>query len=159
MVWRDYSAFFWLSRGWWPTHTISTHLEPFLFMGGGTRLDIIVHMLWVAMLVLPEDTTLNFTTKTTSPLCKLLGNKLQECVSASFMQALIHLLPILLYVFWKVLVQKLVYLISSKKNNETKILSKQTDSFKIKFDKNVILKYICTSIFSLLFWRWSTSLF
>ena len=35
-----------------------------------------------------------FTNKTTSPLCKTLGNKLQECVAASSMQALIHLLPI-----------------------------------------------------------------
>ena len=45
MVWRDYRALFQLSRGWWPGHTISTHLQPFLFMGGGTRIDIIAHML------------------------------------------------------------------------------------------------------------------
>ena len=31
----------------------------------------------------------------------------------------------------------------------------KADSFKIKFDRNVILKYISTSIFCLLFWRWS----
>ena len=48
------------------------------------------------MLVLPEDTTFYFTNKTTSPLCKLFGNKLKECVAASSMQALIHLLPVLL---------------------------------------------------------------
>ena len=33
------------SRGWWPSHNILTHLQSFLFMGGGTRLDIIAHML------------------------------------------------------------------------------------------------------------------
>ena len=45
LVWRDYRALFRLSRGWQPAHTISTHLQPFLFMAGGTRLDIIVHVL------------------------------------------------------------------------------------------------------------------
>ena len=53
------------------------------------------------MFVSPEGTTFYFTTKTTSPLCKILGNKLQECVAASSMQALIRLLPLLLCVFWE----------------------------------------------------------
>ena len=56
-------------------------------MGGGTRLGIIAHMLMGAvMLVSPAGTT--------SPLFKHFGNKLQECVEASSMQALIHLLHI-----------------------------------------------------------------
>ena len=49
-----------------------------------------------------------------------------------------------------------VYLIHQRNTMKRKVLVKQTDSFKVKFDKNVILKYICTSIFCLLFWRWST---
>ena len=56
------------------------------------------------LLVLPEGTTFYFTNKTTSHLCNLFGNKLQECVLARSVQALIHLLPILLQVSWKVLV-------------------------------------------------------
>ena len=48
------------------------------------------------MLVLAEGTTFHFTTKTTSPLRKRFGNRLQECIAASSIQALIHLLPILL---------------------------------------------------------------
>ena len=64
--------------------------------GGGTRLDIIVHMLWAAMLFLPEVTSFYFPTKTTSPLCKFWGNKLQECVAESSMHALIDLLLLLL---------------------------------------------------------------
>ena len=43
---------------------------------------------WAAKLVSPEDTTFYFTTKTTSPLCKLLEDKLQECIAASSMQAI-----------------------------------------------------------------------
>ena len=50
---------------------------------------------------------------------------------------------------WKVVIQKLCLLNLMKQ----KVLAKQTGSFKIKFDKNVILKYICHSIFCLLFWR------
>ena len=44
MVWRGWKALCLLSRGWWPAHTISTHQQPLLFTGGGTRLDIIEHM-------------------------------------------------------------------------------------------------------------------
>ena len=43
-----------------------------------------------------------------------------------------------------------------RKTMKQKVLAKQTDSCKIKFNKNVILKYICTSIFCLLFCSWST---
>ena len=46
------------------------------------------------MFVSPEDTIFYFTTETTSTLCKLLGNKLEEFVAASSVQALIHLLSI-----------------------------------------------------------------
>ena len=63
-----------------------------------------------AMLVSPRGTTFYFTTKTTSPLFNFWGNKLQECILTSFMQALIHLLPLLVKVFWQVLVQKLCVL-------------------------------------------------
>ena len=35
------------------------------------------------MLVSPSSTTFYFKTKTTSPLCTFLGNKLQECVTGS----------------------------------------------------------------------------
>ena len=61
-----------------------------------------------------------------------------------------------------------IYYVSSSKSFEKywfkhyvylmkqKVLAKQTGSFKIKFDKNVIVKYICHSIFCLLFWRWYT---
>ena len=45
MVWRAYRALFWLPREWWPAHTISAHQQPFVFVGGGTRLDIITHIL------------------------------------------------------------------------------------------------------------------
>ena len=58
------------------------------------------------------------------------------------MQALIHLLPILLQVFWKVLVQKLCLFNLMKR----KILAKQTGSFEIKFDIKFKLKYICTYV-------------
>ena len=75
-------------------------------------------------------------------MCKLFGNKLQEWVAASSMQALIHLLPILLQVFWKVLVQKLCLFNLMK----WKSLAKQTGSFKIKFDIKFKLKYICTYV-------------
>ena len=37
---KKLQGFVWLPRAWWPAHTISTHLKPFLFMSGGTRLDI-----------------------------------------------------------------------------------------------------------------------
>ena len=40
--------------------------QPFLFMGGSTRIDIIAHMLMGCMLVLPESNTFYFTTKTAS---------------------------------------------------------------------------------------------
>ena len=52
---------------------------------------------------------------------------------------------------WKVLVQKLCLLNLMKQ----KVLAKQTGSFKIKFDKNAMLKYICNSTFCLLLCRWS----
>ena len=105
---------------------------------------------WAAMLVLPEGTTFYFINKTTSPLRKLFGNKLQECVAASSAQALIHLLPTSSKSFEKqLLVQKLCLLNLMKQ----KVLAKQTGSFRIKFDKNAILKYICHSTFGLLFCR------
>ena len=37
-----------------------------------------------------------------------------------------------------------------------KVLAKQAGLFKTKYDKNVILKYNCHSIFRFLFWRKST---
>ena len=60
------------------------------------------------MLVLPEGTTFYFTNKTTSPFCKPLGNKLQECIAASSMQALIANPPLSLL---KSTGSKTVYLI------------------------------------------------
>ena len=107
---------------------------PFLFVGGGTRLDIIAHILMGCHAYFAWGHHLYFTNKTTSPLCKPLGNKLQECIAASSMQALIHLLPTLLWVFWKVLVQKCLFNLMKQK-----VLAKQTGSFKIKFNKNAIL--------------------
>ena len=84
------------------------------------------------MLVSTEGTTFCFATKTSLPLCKFLGNKLQECIAASSMQALIQLIPILLNI--PILSQYLpkgkycfrlyVHSISSKKNHEIKRFSK-----------------------------------
>ena len=89
-------------------HTISTHLQPFLFMGGGTRLDIIAHILMGCHAYFAWGHHLYFTNKTTSPLCKPLGNKLQECIAASSMQALIANPPLSLL---KSTGSKTVYLI------------------------------------------------
>ena len=102
---EETTGLFWQSRGWWPARTIS----------------------WAAI---SKGTTFYFTTKTTLPLCKLWGNKLLECFAASSIQAIIHLLPILLQVFCKVVVQKLCLFNLMKR----KILAKQD-----RFTKNKIL--------------------
>ena len=68
---------------------------------------------WAAI---SEGTTFYFTTKTTLPLCKLLGNKLLECFATSSIQAIIHLLPILR----KVVVEKLCLFNLMKQKNLAK---------------------------------------
>ena len=68
--------------------TSTYHLKSPVAMGGGTRVDINAHMVM--------GTTFYFTTKTTSPLGKLLGNKFQESIAANSTQVLIHLLTMLL---------------------------------------------------------------
>ena len=74
-----------------PSQPTCSHFYLWVEVPGQTLLRVCY---WVAMFVSPEDTIFYFTTETTSPLCKLLGNKLEECVAASSVQALIHLLSI-----------------------------------------------------------------
>ena len=79
------------------------------------------------MLVLPEGTTFYSTTKTTSPLCEFWGNKLQECVAASSLQALLASTG-----------SEIMYIeFHRRKAMKQNVLTKQVDSFKIKFN-NVI---------------------
>ena len=102
-------------------------------MGVGTSLDIISNMLMAAMLVSPEGTTFYFTAKTNSPLCKFWGNKLQDCVAASPMQPLIHLYLSLLASTGT----EIMYIEFRRRTvMKRKVLAKQIDSFKTKFDKN-----------------------
>ena len=103
------------------------------------------------MLPSPEGTTFYFTTKTTWPLLKLLGNKLQERDKfyANFDPFITYTAQSLLDVKCLLSVRCLlnVYLVSSKKYNEAKSFSKTDRLTQIQFDKSIILKYICTSIF------------
>ena len=137
MLWEDYKALFWLSRGWRPAHIISTHMQPFLFMGGGTRLGIIAHMLMgrsclfrLRALLHPclSILEINYKNALKQVLCKVL-----------FIYYLYPSKSFRMYWF-----RKYVYLVLSKKLDETK-RSTKTDSFKLKVnknDKNVILNFI-----------------
>ena len=148
MVWRDYRALFWLSRGGWPAHTISTHLQPFLFMSAHLLMDCNACSALGHHLLLKQLKLLH-----TSPLCRCLGKKITRIPCSKFYASSNSFIiyPLLSF-FGKYWVRNYVYLILMKR----KVLAKQTDSCKIKFDKKFIWKYICTSILCLLFWRWST---
>ena len=97
--------------------------QPFLFMGGSTRIDIIAHMLMGCMLVLPESNTFYFTTKTASCQYIFLGKRLQECVAAIPIKALIDLLPYSSKSFGKYQYRNCIFKLINK-DNDTKCFGK-----------------------------------
>ena len=147
MVWRSYRALFLLSRGWWPAHTISTHLRLFLFMGAGTRLDTLLMRCHVCF-----GTYFYFAAKTT---CECVAAKMRCSKSYAICNSFIIYTPLNLLTSTG---SGTMYIQFYQRNTmKWKVLAKQKDLLKIKFDKNVILEHICTSsILFLLFCRWST---